>query len=68
MTPKERAKKIYTQFYCTALVYCRSKLDCQNMAKDSAFIAVENIIEKHFDDWDSFSEYWELVKNEIEML
>ena len=37
-------------------------------AKQCALICVDEIRAKHFDDWDSESEWWNEVKSEIEKL
>jgi hypothetical protein len=63
MTPKEKAEVIFEK-----MLYAHGSESWYERAKECAFIAVDEIIEKHYDDWDEHSDYWQEVKQEIEKL
>jgi hypothetical protein len=74
MTPKEKAIDLKNKFYY-ALPNNGSLNEglnsCESRHKEAvvcALIAVDEIIEKHYDDWDEYSDYWQEVKQEIEKL
>jgi hypothetical protein len=65
MTPKEKAKELYT----TYIDYTYGDFNC----KQCALIAVDEILEDNVDDmseelFDIRIEYWQSVKQEIEKL
>jgi hypothetical protein len=65
MTPKEKAKELYT----TYIDYTYGDFNC----KQCALIAVDEILEDNVDDmsWELFDiriQYWKEVKQEIEKL
>ena len=64
MTPKEKAKQLVNSIYETLLK--NDHLQSYKAAKECASIAVDEIIKKHYDDWDEHSDYWQEVKQEIE--
>lgn len=78
MTPKEKAEKLTSRFLDFSNPYNREKSgygllqfsteEMKSNAKQCALIAVEEIMAKHFDDWDEESEWWNEVKTEIEKL
>ena len=67
MTPKEKAKELHAQFMKPVDGLYKYPM-CFDTAKQCALICVEEIIKKHYDDWDSYSDYWKKVKKEIKQL
>ena len=70
MTPKEKALEIANAMYNGSVFDKTKEQHLQELenAKRCALIAVDEIIAKHYDDWDSHSAYWQEVKQEIEKL
>jgi hypothetical protein len=65
MTPKEKAKELRDK-YLPIVDY--GQTEANNYAKKGALIAVDEILKKHYDDWDNNSIYWQQVKTEIEKI
>jgi hypothetical protein len=76
MTPKEKAKELYSKY---EFVYIQ-KYTSSHEVKQCALIAVDEIIEEYENEicevgydydwpmWENRKKYWQLVKNEIERL
>lgn len=74
MTPKEKAIELYLKYYHNMYAHW-DILECEQVAKGCALIAVDEIlweIIKYSDNSKKFvvenSIYWQEVKNEIELL
>lgn len=74
MTPKEKAKELFEKFksnippsYWLLAEYFYNYSQYKR-AKQCALICVHEIVIKHYDDWDGYSEYWDEVIAEIEKL
>lgn len=75
MTPKEKAKELVDKYVLLPISFpyndtqdgqcIGSGYMIYNSAKQCALIAIDEIIAKHYDDWDSYSEYWQEVKRHI---
>ena len=71
MIPKERAEDLVNTYRMILMdedTDCGNEILCTLIAKQCALICVDEIIQKHYDDWDSYSEYWQEVKSELEKL
>lgn len=68
MNAKEKAEELVDKFYHAKKYANSTNAMSYELAKQCAIIAVDEIIKKHYDDWDSHSEYWQKVKTEIEAL
>jgi hypothetical protein len=70
MTPKEKALELYYKYYQK----CADSSYPENMAKECALIAVDEVICEivYFDNTDGYAQsrmdYWEEVKSEIDKL
>lgn len=66
MTPKEKAKELYDKMYALHLTSIQSKF----RSIDAAIVCVDEILNNDgftkFDDY--LTEYWQQVKQEIELL
>lgn len=69
MTAKEKAKELYDKFYQNSYVPWNggdNEATTEDCAKDSAIIAVDELIEEHFGFERKY--YWEEVKKELQSL
>ena len=66
MTAEDRAKDLVSDFHSEIATY--TSPITYEIAKRCAAKCVQMIMDKHKDDWDSESEYWNEVKQEIENL
>ncbi len=57
MTPKQKAKQLVEKYKKIVLGAA--------FARESAIICVDEILAKHYDDWDETSDYWTQVKQEL---
>lgn len=70
MTPKEKAEELITKFKIILMsedTECGNEILCTIIAKQSALIVVDEILNAHLFDLDE-KEYWIQVKEEIEKL
>ena len=72
MTPKEKAHELVYETFRKAIAVSKYHLRHNpghlEKSKRCAMTSVDEILKKHFDDWNSESEYWQEVKKEIEIL
>ena len=71
MDHKEKANDLVDTFRIVLMnedTDCGNEILCTLIAKQCALIAVDEIMKKHYDDWDNNSIYWQQVKTEIEKL
>lgn len=70
MTPKEKEEELITKFKIILIIEdteCGNEILCTIIARQSALIAVDEILSAHLFDLDE-KEYWQQVKTEIENL
>ena len=68
MTPKEKATELYLEYYHNMYAHW-DILECEQVAKGCALIAVDEILEALPEDYQNdIWSYWNEVKKEIELL